>query len=229
MGSSKPSSTSSWRVWLRASGLRHPCELWIVILPLQCIAMVAWFSEMCELNSVLILSIKRECVKIPKCIDGKKFSSATKRDQHWLEEERRSLPLLTMICVLWNSNQWFSPPSRTSSPPPLLLRCSSTTFNLGSNCRTKLISYSNVRLGACEAPSPTAHLAPSAAVSSSCNSLDAAAISTLAPKPALDQRAIWLNMENSIMFIAKPTKLQIPRATVRDIFHRLLLRCRVIY
>ena len=114
-------------------------------------------------------------------------------------------------------------------PSPLLLRCSSTTFNLGSNCRTKLISYSNVRLGACEAPSPTAHLAPSAAVSSSCNSLDAAAISTLAPKPALDQRAIWLNMENSIMFIAKPTKLQIPRATVRDIFHRLLLRCRVIY
>ena len=75
-------------------------------------------------------------------------------------------------------------------PSPLLLRCSSTTFNLGSNCRTKLISYSNVRLGACEAPSPTAHLAPSAAVSSSCNSLDAAAISTLAPKPALDQRAI---------------------------------------
>ena len=44
-------------------------------------------------------------------------------------------------------------------PSPLLLRCSSTTFNLGSNCRTKLISYSNVRLGG-EAlrPTPTTHL-----------------------------------------------------------------------
>ena len=151
------------------------------------LAMVAWFSEMCELNSVLILSIKRECVKIPKCIDGKKFSSATKRDQHWLEEERRSLPLLTMICVLWNSNQWFSPPSRTSSPPPLLLRCSSTTFNLGSNCRTKLISYSNVRLGG-EALRPTTHLTLPITVSSSCNSLNTAAISTLAPNPAAARR-----------------------------------------
>ena len=94
---------------------------------------------------------------------------------------------LTMICVLWNSNQWFSPPSRTSSPPPLLLRCSSTTFNLGSNCRTKLISYSNVRLGG-EALRPTTHLTLPITVSSSCNSLNTAAISTLAPNPAAARR-----------------------------------------
>ena len=124
----------------------------------------------------------------------KHFSSAAaKRDRDWLEEERSWWVLpLTMICVLWNSNQWFSLP-RHSGPAPLLpsllLRCSSTTFNLGSNCRTKLISYSNVRLGA-EAlrPTPTTHLTLSITVSSSCNSLNTAAISTLAPNPAVARR-----------------------------------------
>ena len=96
---------------------------------------------------------------------------------------RRRFPL-TMICVLWNSNQWFSP---LRPLPPLLLRCSSTTFNLGSNCRTKLISYSNVRLGG-EALRPTTHLTLPITVSSSCNSLNTAAISTLAPNPAVARR-----------------------------------------
>ena len=64
---------------------------------------------------------------------------------------------------------------------------SSTTFNLGSNCRTKLISYSNVRLGG-EALRPTTHLTLPITVSSSCNSLNTAAISTLAPNPAAARR-----------------------------------------
>ena len=131
-------------------------------------------------SMICIFEWKRESqLKCKKC-----FSSTGKRDQHWLEEEGSPWQWFVFCEIPINDSLPCVP-----SLPPLLLRCSSTTFNLGSNCRTKLISYSNVRLGG-EAlrPTPTTHLTLSITVSSSCNSLNTAAISTLAPNPAVARR-----------------------------------------
>ena len=106
------------------------------------------------------------------------------------KKEAAGLPPDNDLCFVKFQSMILSPVAdQLPLLPSLLLRCSSTTFNLGSNCRTKLISYSNVRLGG-EAlrPTPTAHLTLSITVSSSCNSLNTAAISTLAPNPAVARR-----------------------------------------
>ena len=62
-----------------------------------------------------------------------------------MEGREEKLNLSCFVCILYFSNQSHtaqSEPARSSADPSF----SSTTFNLGSNCRTRLISYSNVRL-----------------------------------------------------------------------------------
>ena len=61
-----------------------------------------------------------------------------------MEGRKEKLNLSCFVCILYFSNQ-----SYTAQSAPLVSAdpsFSSTTFNLGSNCRTRLISYSNVRL-----------------------------------------------------------------------------------